>query len=441
MKKLLHLYNIGHNPFPTFGRGGLGYHPNNSGLGYHLPQYRKRMHGEALHVYKNEDGTNEIIDDMNNDDPNIYDNDERNPVRDAPETREEADVIIEAIDRLSKEKERKEITGKEIEEMNALINELEDYLDEYEENKKVVPEPVKPIKSVPTSAEDKMKIRNYLSSRYTTFKDNKIDKILSDLIKKYPTLTYKLFMSDPDPYLQGTAKMEKEEKKSIAKIKKEVKEEHAKGETETKGHAFENSMINNHQPELKEITGSTTNFKLENVNPIFYNNEDLNDPIMVMFKGELKPLADFSLYDASSNKACIDFKNYTKDEIPIQYSKIIGSPSFTPYFTETSNGLKLFNVLCSNVSAYVNDYDNTDVLIFAKTKQKVGSWSINNFINTYIKESEKIYDIVEGVNCFTPSEAFVNRMIRKGILRESNSHSSGKWFKIHIDDMDIHKMR
>jgi hypothetical protein len=52
MKKLLHLYNYGHNPFPHLGKGGLGYHlphTGRGGLGYHLPQYRKRsLHGDGF---------------------------------------------------------------------------------------------------------------------------------------------------------------------------------------------------------------------------------------------------------------------------------------------------------------------------------------------------------------------------------------------------------
>jgi hypothetical protein len=39
LKKLLYLYNDGHNPFPVKGKGGLG---------YHLSGYRKRMHGDGL---------------------------------------------------------------------------------------------------------------------------------------------------------------------------------------------------------------------------------------------------------------------------------------------------------------------------------------------------------------------------------------------------------
>jgi hypothetical protein len=59
MKKLLHLYNLGHNPFPHIGKGGLG---------YHLPQYRLR--GEALHLNKD---TGKYENDMNYLDSNVYD--------------------------------------------------------------------------------------------------------------------------------------------------------------------------------------------------------------------------------------------------------------------------------------------------------------------------------------------------------------------------------
>ena len=41
LKKLLYLYNDGHNPFPKLGKGGLG---------YHLPQYKNKIHGGTLEV-------------------------------------------------------------------------------------------------------------------------------------------------------------------------------------------------------------------------------------------------------------------------------------------------------------------------------------------------------------------------------------------------------
>jgi hypothetical protein len=59
MKKLLHLYNLGHDPFPHIGKGGLG---------YHLPQYKKR--GEGLHLNKY---TGKYEYDGNYDDLNVYD--------------------------------------------------------------------------------------------------------------------------------------------------------------------------------------------------------------------------------------------------------------------------------------------------------------------------------------------------------------------------------
>jgi len=64
-KNLLYLYNDGHNPFPHLGKGGLG---------YKLPQYRKRIHGEALHRTVNDEGdVLDEYDDDNMEDPHTYD--------------------------------------------------------------------------------------------------------------------------------------------------------------------------------------------------------------------------------------------------------------------------------------------------------------------------------------------------------------------------------
>lgn len=46
LKKLLYLYNDGHNPFPNM----RGY----GGLGYHLPQFKKQMHGDGMHLINGE---------------------------------------------------------------------------------------------------------------------------------------------------------------------------------------------------------------------------------------------------------------------------------------------------------------------------------------------------------------------------------------------------
>lgn len=132
LKKLLYLYNDGHNPFPNM---------HNCGLGYHLPNKRKRMRGRALHIYKNDDGEYEIIDDGNYADANIYSNEEGLPKNfvDKEETKEKEDVEKEAQDReeIKNKKEREyEKRNKKIE---SLFSEIDEVLeknknDEYEED-------------------------------------------------------------------------------------------------------------------------------------------------------------------------------------------------------------------------------------------------------------------------------------------------------------------
>jgi len=58
MKKLLHLYNLGHEPFPHIGKGGLG---------YHLPQYRLRG-GKLGFVYDPLTNRHELVDVVEGDD-------------------------------------------------------------------------------------------------------------------------------------------------------------------------------------------------------------------------------------------------------------------------------------------------------------------------------------------------------------------------------------
>jgi hypothetical protein len=65
MKKLLHLYNYGHNPFPKLGKGGLG---------YHLPQYK--IKGGTIIVDEND----EIIEDDGDDDNPVLLNKDKNVI-------------------------------------------------------------------------------------------------------------------------------------------------------------------------------------------------------------------------------------------------------------------------------------------------------------------------------------------------------------------------
>jgi hypothetical protein len=116
MKKLLHLYNYGHNPFPKLGRGGLG---------YHLPQYKLR--GDGLHFITNPDGKIVPIDDLDYSDKHFYyDTNARsilNPTDDDENTDEELDYegvinLKEMNENKKKEKyEQYEQTDKKIQEI------------------------------------------------------------------------------------------------------------------------------------------------------------------------------------------------------------------------------------------------------------------------------------------------------------------------------------
>jgi hypothetical protein len=64
LKRLLYLYNDGHVPFPKLGKGGLG---------YHLPQYKKRMHGDGVYARENDANDIEYVDDMDSENVWFYD--------------------------------------------------------------------------------------------------------------------------------------------------------------------------------------------------------------------------------------------------------------------------------------------------------------------------------------------------------------------------------
>lgn len=90
MKKLLHLYNYGHIPFPKLGRGGLG---------YHLPQYKIRGKGidkkqnKAGDITITEDSDNEsVVIESDSDFEDDYDDVDNDYI---PQFREEDEIIVE----------------------------------------------------------------------------------------------------------------------------------------------------------------------------------------------------------------------------------------------------------------------------------------------------------------------------------------------------------
>lgn len=116
LKKLLYLYNDGHNPFPSMGRGGLG---------YHLPNYPKVMHGDGFNIIRDENGNYiKTIDDRNDADPMVYDImnpngpsivDIKDYTPDKPVVEDNIDFINQQIKELDKLIESKKTVKEDIE--------------------------------------------------------------------------------------------------------------------------------------------------------------------------------------------------------------------------------------------------------------------------------------------------------------------------------------
>jgi hypothetical protein len=122
LKKLLYLYNDGHNPFPNIGKGGLG---------YHLPQYPKVIHGDGFNIRRDENGKYiDIVDDHNDKDTKVYD--VMNPngmlIVDIKDYTPEKPVVEDNIDLINQQiKELEKIIGdkKQVkEDIEPIINEV-----------------------------------------------------------------------------------------------------------------------------------------------------------------------------------------------------------------------------------------------------------------------------------------------------------------------------
>lgn len=83
LKKLLYLYNDGHNPFPSMGQGGLG---------YHIPQYRLRGKGKSHRPFTESDSDEEEV--LESKEQDIEDSESD----DSQEQREEDERLLQVLD-------------------------------------------------------------------------------------------------------------------------------------------------------------------------------------------------------------------------------------------------------------------------------------------------------------------------------------------------------
>ena len=458
LKNLLYLYNDGHNPFPKLGKGGLGYHipefklRGNGGLGYHLPEHR--LVGRALHYYKHSDGTTELIDDLNYEDPSIYTDGRPIPNITVPETKKEDDLYDEIIEREEEIKSKKNKSKQVEKEGNKMIKEIEKYLDEIDE---AIPKSVS--KSVPeqsaTSVSDIEKIRERLSNRFKS--KSILNKTIDALLTNYPYITFDEFIKDMDGYIKGTKKVISQEtklKKEERALTEAVNKTFKKGNDENKGTAFEKTMIDtdigNGQDILKEFSKSDDDFVLCADNPI-YNNEKGN-PIMIKFKGDKVPLSMITLYDLSNKKSITDCKYYLdQDYTSIQLSKLEGSPSFTPcwVYNEKKDKYTLHNIWCNETNSWTEPDDKKEVNITSKLNDNnVYNFSITNLINSWKKLDDNTNGcpmkqvIINGKETqyyYPDANKMLSQMDKRIYKRNEGDYS--KWFDLSKDEMVISKTK
>jgi hypothetical protein len=403
-KKLLYLYNDGHNPFPS-GKGGLG---------YHLPQYSKVIHGEGLSDEESEDETKYI-----SDVPTAY-------IKDIdPETNEgknETKVLLKelidglegkVIQRIEVPKlknitdilklEPKNLNSKEIEGIQETIDKVEGILKNPEP--KTEPETViykdineYSINEIKTNFYDMIKngfkIYNFTDEQkeelldyiitqknadYHNFQKNKPKKAYADTSVDKQLIEISMKELEIEPEVNPEKQTVQEFDDEITTIKKEHN-------LPNKGIAFEYKMINDEQEFLKDETETQSEFYDISTNQKFYKN---GKPIMIPVNRETieEPLLKNTIYDAYSIYCDIEFKYYPNDnECSVQIEKFTGNPFFIPYFTLVNDEIKLYNIWSTQIGkdgGWVNDTNYKDVYIIAqlddgKYKFKLNQEKYNN---------------------------------------------------------------
>jgi len=403
LKKLLYLYNDGHNPFPRMGKGGLGYKPQ---------QYRRGIHGEAI-TFRNVNGVMEVFDDPELDytgDPDYdADMDARSEninrllelhyndptIVDDPEFQRalrEADLpgIDRVIKKINKEEEY------DLEDYEPEDTELNKFVEEVKGQKKY-----EKYKNINVDAQ---LARIFNLNRSLSLTDENIKKIKEYLSEnKHKNIDY-LNQSDIERIMKelGIDYDVDQDKLEVIQFNNNIINPMLKDKVNfpNRGIAFEYVMLKNEQTILKNATNTTLKFKDISKNKRFLNDD--GTPIIVsvprgLGKDELRNL---TLYDAYNDDCDLEFKYYPNDDVcEVQYGKLTGNPYFIPYFIEVDGDLKLYNIWNSNIDGWVNSKYNKDVYIVAqlddgKYKFKVNQEKYGNYEVPFITQQRDGVDLL-----------------------------------------------
>jgi hypothetical protein len=468
LKKLLYLYNDGHNPFPNIG---------NHGLGYKLQNKRKRMHGKAL-VFQ-ADGSLMFEPDANmtaqealEANMRLFEG-EREAQKSMPERVKDYEgdfefYNTEETDLLNNKELQKIYLENELRNQGVTEAQLKLMFPDDEksipikEPSKPIKEPSKPILKL-TSNEDKIKIRSELEDKFRGLGKlkgiYKFETIFDNIVTKYPNLTYEEFMKDVSGYANGTReelKQLREEELLEKRNKREVNKKFKEGDTDNRGEAFELVMIEpEHQDELKEYCESKVDFGLCSNLPVFQNDD--GTPITINKKnkitGETKKelFSKYSLYDISNPSTVTDCKYYpNQDYTSVQISKLAGSYDFNPCwnYDNKTDKYTLYNIWCRKVDKWVEPENNKDATIFSELKKgEKYNWSISKLINNW----EKLPDgtngcpmkdiIIQGKKYYVPDAEQMLKKIGKETYKRENDISNSLWFNINKSEMDFIKTK
>jgi len=458
-KKLLYLYNDGHNPFPT-GRGGLG---------YHLPQYPKLIHGGTLSDEESEEESEDESEILEDADPST--NEGRKIIlKELIEELEGKDIkrvedttlknITDVLKLEPKNLNIKKLKGiqKSIDKVDKLLttpspspppphppppppittqNEVKEEIPQVKEKKKTQKEIKAEQKDIKSSIENILYEKGFKKNT-----ENK--KVSKSILDNLPNLTLDEFNNNPDKYLNMYYNNKFEKIEKMEAIKKAVTEEHGQGETDTKGHAAEIVLLRDYQNDIKELTGSTDPddiISLSSNSDGFKNDEGIV-PTVRWFNPntkhyEDKDISHFSLFDADGKNASIDLKYYQTEDVDVQFSKINGNYENIPLYREINGQIKLYNVVNKTTKKLINKHNDTDTYIVAKTPETIASWKLTKFIKDNINKDNEIKNIkYNGIDCFIIEPSFMERMITEKKVKKGKTHTGNNWFSINTKKMN-----
>lgn len=395
-KKLLYLYNDGHNPFPQLkhGQGGLGYHLPQyklmGGKGFDLetlefvpernPETGKRDFTKKEAQRKNEMITHDIQDFMKKYNESLKDTTDYSniPNFEFIETPENEAKNEEEYERV-KEQMKREASGKKPKKKYEIKLPTEE---EIHESERKFDESIKYAKGISES--------NYPSLITVFKKENPSVGAINVLIKDINDGKSSVLKKSMEIYKQLKTS-------NIANIKDEISTFYWENmdnilpikmdELGLKaGDTFEEVFVENCSPILQKSANDYSDIVLAKNNKIFdIKNKQTGQPITVILQGKKRPICDVAVFDADSKKHVYEIKYKVNESIGhgfilLQTTKIYGNGSFIPLYSKQGNVWKLYTIFYKGTDECLDIGKNKDVEVDFYLKEGLFKYEITKDI-------------------------------------------------------------